>query len=69
MDETLAQLTGAQVFSKLDANSVFWQIPLTDDSKLLTTFITPYGRYCLTNYHLGLIVHKNTSKSECTKFL
>ena len=28
VDETLAQLTGAAVFSKLDANSGFWQIPL-----------------------------------------
>ena len=27
LDDTLAQLTGAQVFSKLDANSGFWQIP------------------------------------------
>jgi hypothetical protein len=23
----------------------FWQIPLDDDSKLLTTFIPPFGRY------------------------
>eukprot|EP00731_Ephydatia_muelleri_P009839 Em0005g425a len=46
VDETLAQLTGATVFSKLDANSGFWQIPLADSSRLLTTFITPFGRYC-----------------------
>ena len=42
--DTLAQLTGATVFSKVDANSKFWQIPLLEDSRLLTTFITPYGR-------------------------
>ena len=46
VDETLAQLPGAQVFSKLDANSGFWQIPLAKESRLLTTFITPTGRYC-----------------------
>ena len=46
VDETLAHLNGATVFSKLDANSGFWQIPLSDNSKHLTTFITPYGRYC-----------------------
>ena len=46
VDQTLAQLAGARVFSKLDANSGFWQIPLAPESKLLTTFITPYGRYC-----------------------
>ena len=27
VDETLAQLSGAAIFSKLDANSGFWQIP------------------------------------------
>ena len=27
VDETLAQLSGGKVFSKLDANSGFWQIP------------------------------------------
>ena len=29
VDETLAQLAGARLFSKLDANSGFWQIPLS----------------------------------------
>ena len=38
--ETLAQLPGAKLFSKLDANSGFWQIPLAKNSKQLTTFIT-----------------------------
>ena len=46
VDETLARLSGAKIFSKLDANSGFWQIPLSPSSRLLTTFITPMGRYC-----------------------
>ena len=36
VDTTLAQLSGATVFSKLDANSGFWQIPLAKESKLLS---------------------------------
>ena len=43
VDETLAQLSGATVFTKLDANGGFWQIPLSEKSRLLTTFITPMG--------------------------
>ena len=43
VDITLAQLTGARIFSKLDMNSGFWQVPLVEQSRLLTTFITPYG--------------------------
>ena len=46
VDETLAQVTGANVFSKLDVNSGFWQIPQAKESCPLTTFITPFGRYC-----------------------
>ena len=54
VDETLAQLSGAKVFSKLDANSGFWQIPLAKDSRLLTTFITPFGRYCFNKMPFGI---------------
>ena len=39
VNEILAQLAGATVFSKLDANSGFWQIPLDEESRLLTKFI------------------------------
>ena len=46
VDETLAQLLGPNSFLKLDANSRFWQIPLSQSSRLLTTFITPTGCYC-----------------------
>ena len=43
VDSTLAHLT---VFSKLDTNSGFWQVPLSPESRPLTTFITSTGRYC-----------------------
>ena len=54
VDETLARLTGATVFSKLDANSGFWQVPLTKSSRLLTTFITPSGRYHFNKLPFGI---------------
>ena len=54
VDDTLAQLSGATIFSKLDANSGFWQIPLAKESKLLTTFITPFGRYCFNKMPFGI---------------
>ena len=54
VDETLAQLTGAAVFSKLDANSGFWQIPLAAISRHLTTFITPFGRYYFNKLPFGI---------------
>ena len=54
VDETLAQLAGAALFSKLDANSGFWQIPLAEESRSLTTFVTPFGRYHFNKLPFGI---------------
>ena len=54
VETTLAQLSGAKLFSKLDANSGFWQIPLANESKLLTTFITPFARFCFNKLPFGI---------------
>ena len=53
-DELLAQLDGAKFFTKLDCNSGFHQLPLAKESQLLTTFITPFGRYCYQRLPFGI---------------
>ena len=35
-------------------NSGFWQVPLSEESQLLTAFITPFGRYCFTKLPFGI---------------
>ena len=45
VEENLSKLAGATVFTKLDPNCGFWQIPLEENSRDLTTFITPFGRF------------------------
>ena len=56
VDDILGQLTEATVFSKLDANSGFWQVPLAEKSWLFITFITPFRRYCYNNLPFGIQV-------------
>ena len=55
VDDILGQLTGATMFSKLDVNSGFWQVPLAEKSRLFTTFITPFGRYCYNKLPFGIL--------------
>ena len=45
VEDILHKLKGSTIFTKLDATSGFWQIPLDDESAKLTTFISPFGRY------------------------
>ena len=40
------RMANAKWFTKLDANRGYWQIPLDEESQLLTTFNTPFGRFC-----------------------
>jgi len=66
VDDTLA---GATLFSKIDANSGFWQIPLDEESRLLTTFITPYGRYFLTSCLFGVSCAPELFQQRMNKIL
>lgn len=54
VEEILGQMAGATVFSKLDANAGFHQIKLTPQSQLLTTFISPFGRFCYNRVPMGI---------------
>ena len=53
VEQVLAQIGDAKHFSKLDANSGFWQIELDKQSSKLTTFITPFGRFRFNRLPFG----------------
>ena len=54
VEDTLAKLANSTVFSTLDTNSGFWQIPLSASSAKYTTFITPFGRYHFNRLPFGI---------------
>ena len=52
--EITIQLSGAQCFTVLDETSGYWAIPLSNESSILTTFQTPYGRYRYLRMPFGI---------------
>ena len=53
--DVVANINQAQFFTKLDARHGYWQVPLSDSSRALTTFISPWSRYQFLCNPQGLI--------------
>ena len=56
LDDVLPSLSQARVFSKLDVKQAYWHVQLDNESSLLTTMITPFGRYRWARLPFGLKV-------------
>ena len=54
IDSLLGEIGDSTLFTKLDANSGFWREKLAENSQLLTTFLTPFSRYCFKRVPFGL---------------
>ena len=52
----LPELAQAKVFSTVDLKAGYWHCVLDEESSLLTTFSTPYGRYQWLRLPFGLSV-------------
>ena len=46
IEHITTRMANAKWFTKLHANRGYWQIPLDEESQLLTTFSAPFGRFC-----------------------
>jgi hypothetical protein len=54
VEEVTTRLKNAKVFSVVDARFGFWQVKLDEESSELTTFNTPFGRYCWKRMPFGI---------------
>ncbi|KAK0154442.1 Retrovirus-related Pol polyprotein from transposon 412 [Merluccius polli] len=54
VEEIVAEMPNAKVFSVLDANHGFWQVQIDDESSKLCTFNTPFGRYRFLRLPFGI---------------
>lgn len=55
IDDQLDRLSGKKLFTSLDLASGYHQIPVAEDSRHLTAFVTPDGNYEYTRMPFGLI--------------
>ena len=69
VDEILAKLGGAKMFSKLDASSGYWQIKVDDESSKLLTSTRSLADTDLKDYHSGYTVQRKCSKRRFLKSL
>ena len=56
IEEVLAGLSQAKLFSMVDVKNGFWHVPLDEESSKLTTFATPWGRYTWLKMTFGISV-------------
>lgn len=54
LDEILAEIGEAKIFSTVDAKKGFWQLKLNEKSSKLTTFWTPFGKYRYLRLPFGI---------------
>ena len=45
IDDIIPELEGAKIFSTVDAKDGFWHVCLDEESSVLTTFETPFGKF------------------------
>jgi len=56
IDQALEQFHGAVVFSVLDLNSAYFQVPLSPCSRHVTAFCTPFGLFEFNKLPMGISV-------------
>ena len=54
IDETLQQMNGASVFSRLDLTEAFHQIEISEQSRYITTFVCHKGLYRYKRLNYGV---------------
>ena len=69
LEEITHHLSGASVFSKMDAKNGYWSIKLDDDSSKLTTFNSPFGRYRFLRLPFGLVVSQDVFQQRMDAIL
>ena len=69
LEELNPAFAGARYFSKLDAKAGYWSVHLAEDSQELTTFRSPFGRYCFQRLPFGLCVSQDIFQQHMDRII
>ena len=69
LDEITHILAGASMFSKLDARHGYWSVKLDDESSILNTFNSPFGRYCFKRLPFSLNLSQDVFQERMDNIL
>ena len=67
--KSLMRFAHSCFFTKLDAHHGYWSIVLNQDSSLLTTFNSPFGRYCFLQLPFGLVCSQDIFQKKMDQIL
>ena len=69
LEEMTHQLAGSKWFSKLDAKNGYWSVKLDEDSQKLTTFNSPFGRFCFVRMPFGLAMSQDVFQQKMDQII
>ena len=69
VEEVMHEFTNLHYFTKLNAHHGYWSIVLDEESSLLTTFNSPFGRYHFLHLPFGLVCSQDIFQKKMDQFL
>ena len=69
VEETANEFANSHYFTKLDVCHGYWSIVLDEESSLLTTFNSPFGRYSFLHLPFGLVCSQDIFQKKLDQFL
>lgn len=69
LEELTHKFAGSKFFSKLDAKNGYWSVELDSESQLLTTFNSPFGRFCFNRMPFGLVMSQDVFQQRMDQIL
>ena len=69
VEEVAHEFAGSKFFTKLDARHGYWSVVLDQESSLLTTFLSPFGRYRFLRLPFGLVCSQDVFQKRMDQIL